>query len=153
MNPEELVKAHHYFAVTFFNDIWELIDKPERTKQDNETMLHLAHASLLHWSNNPKVNPSNWSIGYWMLSRVYSLNSDGENALKYGEKSYEYAESGKLDPFFTGYAYEAMARAFKISGDQDKFQVYLQKALDCAQKVSDKDSQELLMADLEDMKL
>ncbi len=151
MNPEELVKAHHFFAVTFFNEIWGLIDKPERTPQDNEFMLHLAHSSLLHWSNNPEINPSNWSIGYWMLSRVYSLNSDGENALKYAEKSYEYAESGKLDPFFTGYAYEAMARGFLLTGDEEKFQEYLQKALDCAKNVTDKDSQELLLTDLKEM--
>ncbi len=40
---------HRKFAVDLFNLVWDLLDKGERTTEENDKMLHAAHASRFHW--------------------------------------------------------------------------------------------------------
>ena len=47
----DLAKAHHYFAASCFNAAWDLIEKPDRTSEDDRLMVSLSHASLFHWRN------------------------------------------------------------------------------------------------------
>jgi hypothetical protein len=37
----DMDKAHRYFAADCFNKAWELIEKPDRTPDDDERMLRL----------------------------------------------------------------------------------------------------------------
>lgn len=37
-------------ASRLFNGVWELLERPERTTTDDDTMLHMAHASRHHWA-------------------------------------------------------------------------------------------------------
>lgn len=64
--------AHRFFAADCFNRAWELIDKPDRTSDDDLRMISLAQASLWHWTERPDCTPRNLSIGYWQLSHIYS---------------------------------------------------------------------------------
>ena len=43
-------KAHQFFSAHCFNSAWELIDKPERTPEENEQMIQRTMASLWHWT-------------------------------------------------------------------------------------------------------
>jgi len=40
-------EAHLYFAKQYNGKTWELLDKPDRTSEENEMMLDYAHASSL----------------------------------------------------------------------------------------------------------
>src|SRR5436189_157988 len=40
---------HKALSVDCFNRAWELLDKKDRTKEDDERMISMAHASLAHW--------------------------------------------------------------------------------------------------------
>ena len=42
-------EAHRKFAVDCFNLVWNLMEKKDRTKQDDDRMMHVAHASRFHW--------------------------------------------------------------------------------------------------------
>ncbi|MCY1139283.1 hypothetical protein OWR29_14885 [Actinoplanes sp. Pm04-4] len=35
-------------AVDLFNGVWTLLEKPDRTAEDDDRMLHMAHASRFH---------------------------------------------------------------------------------------------------------
>ena len=64
--PEfDLQVAHRYFSATCFNQAWELIDKPERTAEEDEAMVQLSLASTWHWTQREDCTPANLSIGYW----------------------------------------------------------------------------------------
>jgi hypothetical protein len=152
MNSEEQVKAHRFFSVSCFNQIWELLDKSERDPGDIEAMIHLAHSSFWHWSKNPELNSTNLSVGYWMLSRVYATAMDDYNALIYARKSLDISIDDHLEPFYVAYAYEAMARACSISGEFEMMEDYLLKGFNAAALVMDSESQSWVRADLESIK-
>ena len=40
---------HRKFAIDLFNQVWDLMDKEDRTQEDNDRMLHAAQASRYHW--------------------------------------------------------------------------------------------------------
>lgn len=49
------IAAHRYFSAECFNQAWDLIEKPQRTAEDNEKMLLLSIASLWHWTQRPDL--------------------------------------------------------------------------------------------------
>jgi hypothetical protein len=88
----------------------------------------------------------NLGIGYWQISRVYSVLDDGENARRYGELCL--AVSGKEPPFHRGYAHEAIARAAIVLKDRPVFDQHLALAREQAARVEDAEERKLLEADL-----
>ena len=141
--------AHRFFAANCFNAVWELLDKPDRTDEDDEQMIALAHASVWHWTQREDRLPRNLSVGYWQLSRVYSILGHGERARHYGNLSL--AASRDEEPFYQGYAHESLARAASVLGEDAVLREHLALASQLAESVADVEDQKLLMADLEGM--
>ncbi len=139
--------AHRYFSTACFNAVWSLIDKPDRSLDDDESMISLAHAAIWHWTQREDCSPRNLSIGYWQLSRVYALIGQGERARYYGDRCL--AVSRDEEPFYLGYAHEALARAAAVLQDGDEMAEHLRQARDLAEAVSDVEEKKILMADLE----
>ena len=110
-------------------------------------MLCRAAASLWHWSQRSDVNNQAQSVGYWQLSRVFALLSDGGMALRCGELCLHYAQG--TTPFFEAYAYEALARASAISGESAAARRYLVLAQKLVGRIEEASSKELLLADLQ----
>ncbi|HLE29025.1 MAG TPA: hypothetical protein VI793_12955 [Anaerolineales bacterium] len=145
-NPEA---AHAYFSTYCFNTAWELIEKADRTSADDEAMVRLAHTSIWHWTQRPDCTPRHLSVGYWQLSRIYSLLGEAENARRYARLALEAGEG--QGPFFVGYAYEALARAEQVAGNEAQKGHYLEQALRLADEVPDPEEKKLLAADLESL--
>lgn len=43
------LECHRKFAVDLFNLVWSLLDKKDRTKEEDNKMVHAAHVSRFHW--------------------------------------------------------------------------------------------------------
>mgnify|MGYP001310921373 CR=1 FL=1 len=129
----DLQVAHKYFAVECFNRAWDYIDKPTRTRDENDKMLELSLASLWHWRQREDCTQTNLSIGYWQVSRVYALMGQTEQARHYGEVCLEFSLTEGVLPFYRGYAYEALARAEATAGNQEAMQSYLDQARQVAE--------------------
>jgi hypothetical protein len=143
--------AHRVFSVQCFNKTWELIEKPNRTREDEDEMLRLTLASHWHWTQRKDYTPVKGSIGYWQISRVFALLGQPDNARRFAQRSLD-AIAG-TDPFFTGYAYEALARAESIAGNTARAQDALERARKLAEEVKDPEDRQLLVADLATIKL
>lgn len=113
-------------AVDCFNGTWELIEKTERNEADTLKMIHMAHASRYHWSDIG--TPTEWSRGEWQISRVYSLANLGESALYHGKHALKYCLENDIADFDLAFAYEAIARAYAVIGNDVEKQIYLAKA-------------------------
>jgi hypothetical protein len=148
--PFDLQAAHKFFAAHCFNSTWDLIDKSRRTPEEEMSMLQTSMASLWHWSQRGDAKPQNLSVGHWQVSRVYALLGDVENSLKYGSAALKLAEG--LEPFYAGFAYEALARAEMVAGNKEKMNEYLEKARALAEKVEDQEDKQILMGDLGSIK-
>jgi hypothetical protein len=105
-------------AVGLFNYTWTLLENAHRTPEQDDEMLHAAHASRYHWGEvGEKVNLAR---GEWQVSRVYAVLGRGEPALYHARRCVEINEAnadGRED-WDLGSAFEAMARASAVAGDR-----------------------------------
>ncbi len=100
-------------AADLFNATWDLIDKLSRTPNEDEHMVHMAHASRYHWE--AVGTPVNFARGEWQLSRVYVLVKRFEPALYHATASLHWCQQNDLGAFDLGFAHEAMARAYALN--------------------------------------
>jgi hypothetical protein len=142
----DINKAHRYFAAHCFNKAWELIEKPNRTAEEDERMLRLSQASLWHWTERNDCTSRNLSVGYWQMSRIYALTGRADEARRYAELSLSYSHDEK--PFFKAYAYEALARAEKLAGDINLVTKYQAEAQRLAEAIESSEDRKLLVDDL-----
>ena len=126
--------------------MWELIDKPDRSPDDDRLMVSMCHASLYHWQQRPDCTPRSLSIGYWQLSRVHALLKQADNARYYGQHALTHSQNEDL--FYLGYAHEALARAEALAGNRVEAEQHLAAARELASQVTDKDERGLLEMDL-----
>ncbi len=141
--------AHRYFSAHCFNAAWAFIDKPVRSREDDEAMLDAAHAAAWHWAQRADRTPTNLSVGYWQLARVHALAGDGAGARRYAERSL--AVSQELPPFYRGYAFEALARAALLLGNQAEGSQHLRQARQLLSQVGDPEERGMLTADLDSL--
>ena len=141
--------AHRYFSADCFNKAWDLIDKKDRTPDEDEQMIRLNQASTWHWTQRSDCTPQNMSIGYWQTARIYTLLKQLENARRYGQLSLQAAQQEGVLPFALGYAYEALARAEAAAGNKAQMQAYLKQAHQVAERMTDLEAKEQLLADLD----
>lgn len=89
-------------------------------------MLNLAHASRYHWSVIGK--PSNFAIGDWQISRVYSALNQKEMAVHFAKTSLETCRKNDLSGWLLASANEGMARAYVANRNYQFAREYLDKA-------------------------
>jgi hypothetical protein len=142
----DIAAAHRYFAAHCFNQAWDLIEKKDRTPEDERMMVALNQASIYHWRQRDDCDDQRLSVGYWQASRIQAILGNAAEALRCARICLGY--SGNLAPFFVGYAHEALARAQEIAGNSRVAREHLDAALRFAAEVSDDDDRQLLLADL-----
>jgi hypothetical protein len=143
--------AHNYFSTELFSIAWEYIEQAdERTAEEDLTMLHMAIASLWHWTQRADVQAENLSVGHWQVSRVYNLLKQPHNARTYGLLALKYAEG--LDPFFKAYAYETLARAEMQAGNRVIMNAYIEKSKELVSQLKQEEDRVLLLKYLSSIK-
>ena len=125
--------THKQMAIDLFNLTWDLIEKQDRTESDEDLMLYAAMASRYHWG--VVGTPLNFARGEWQISRVYAILGRGEAALHHARKSHKLCLEHDLGAFDLGFAFEAMARAYAVSGEIAHQEQYIGHALQTAEKV------------------
>jgi len=138
--------AHRFFSADCFNKTWELIEKSNRTRDEDEQMIRLGQASLWHWTHRPDCKNMQLSIGYWLLARVQALVGRPEEARRHADLCLQHSQ-GEV-PFFVAYAYEALARAEKMAGNTSLMAKYKAEAARLAETVEDADDRKQLIDDL-----
>lgn len=141
-SPEE----HRRLAVALFNSTWTLIEKAERTREEDDLMIHGAHGSAYHW--RLVGAPVNWVRSEWQCSRVYAVLGRAEPALHHARRCLELCEDAELDDFDLPYAYEALARAHGIAGDADAALRYERLARAEGERIADADDREHFLEDV-----
>jgi hypothetical protein len=136
-------------AAQLFNDTWRLLEQEQRTRQDDDRMIHSAHASRYHWGQVPNATPAHLARGEWQISRVYSVLGRAEPALFHAHRVHDLCEENGIGDWDLAFAYEALARAHAVAGDADQARLYTGRALAAADDIAEDDDRDLLLADLE----
>jgi hypothetical protein len=138
--------AHRYFSANCFNKAWTLIDKEDRTPEEDQQMIRLNQASIWHWTQREDCTHKNMSIGYWQASRIFALLGQADNARDYGQLSLDYSKDQA--PFYRGYAHEALARAEWVAGNHEQAEEHLRQAQLMASQIKEVEDKKVLEADL-----
>ena len=144
----DIVAAHRWFAAHCFNSAWDLIDKPNRTPEEDEQMLRLSLASTYHWTLRADCTNETMSVGYWQTSRIYALLNQPDNARRYANLCLAISQNADVGPFYRAFAYEALARAESVAGNRDLAAQHVAEGRRFAAEVSDAEDQKVALADL-----
>ena len=145
---------HRKIAVQLFNQTWDLLDKKDRTEDDDNLMIHSAHGSVLHWQfvvnsgKYPESGPLNIERGEWQVSRVYSVLSQAKAALYHAKRCLDICQANNIGDFDIAFAYEAMARAYSVSNDTEKSRKYIDLAKEAGTSITDEKDREYFMSEL-----
>lgn len=144
-----LSQAHYHFAVDYHGKTWELLDKPERTTDENQRMLDYAHASLAHWRTAGAA--VRYQRGEWMLARVYAVLGQGDLALEHAHRCMEVHQQNKseMEEFDLPFAYEAIARAYAVSGNPAEAKRFLAMAKKAGEAIQAQEDKDIFFKELE----
>jgi hypothetical protein len=115
--PFDLAKAHRWFAVEFNNQAWDLVEKANRSAEETQQMIHLAHASALHWQ--AVGTALNCQRGENLLATVYAAADIPKAAVWHAERclSLSVQNAKEETPFDRATALGCAARAHALAGD------------------------------------
>jgi len=142
-SPEEW---HRKFAVDLFNLTWNLLDKEDRTREEDDRMVHATHASRFHWGE--VGTPLNLERGEWQISRVYSVLRRGEAALHHARRCLEICRENEIGDFDIAFAYEAIARANSVLHRKDECVEYLELAKKVGVEIEDEGNRDYFFGEL-----
>ena len=100
-------------GVDLFNEVWRLLE----SREDDDRMLHAAHASRFHWGEAEECAPENLARGEWQVARVYTVLGRAEPAIWHARRCLEQCEQNGIGDWDLAYAYESLARAHALAGD------------------------------------
>ena len=133
-------------AVSLFNRVWELLETEPRAREEEDEMIHAAHASRYHWANVGE--PVNLARGEWQCSRVYARLGRGEAALHHARRCLEVCEEHGLVDFDLAYAFEALARGYAAAGERADAGVWRDRAREAASGIAEEGDREHFEQDL-----
>lgn len=121
---------------------------PERTPEQDDELIHAAHASRHHWAEVGTA--ANLARGEWQVSRVYATLGRAEPAIYHARRCLAYCESDPdaLEEWDLPYAYEALARAHAVAGDTGEAERFAAGARELTEQVRDDEDREQLASDL-----
>lgn len=145
-------EMHKKIAIECHNSTWDLMEKDERSDEENDLMINMAHASLYHWMLvGQRINTVR---GEWLLSRVYAFLNMPEIGLIYAEKALKASKDIEdIKPYDLAFCYEAAARCYMLMNDKEKMQENLEIAEKFVPKVIVEDAKEFLVKELQDINI
>jgi len=142
-------EAHRRLGVDLFNKTWSLMEKEGRTEAEDDELLHCAHASAYHWLQAGGT-AANRARGEWQCSRVHALLGQAEGALHHARRCLALVEGApeQMEEFDLPFAYEALARAHAVAGNEAEARRYLELGRAEATTIGDEDDRAIVEADL-----
>jgi DNA-binding transcriptional MerR regulator len=147
--PTELDPAtRRKLAADLFNHTWTLLERTDRTAEQVDEMIHSAHASRYHWGEVPDHEAVHLARGEWQCSRVYAVLGRAEPALWHARRCLEINEAAGNSDWDIASAYEAMARAYMVAGDEAQVATWKARAVEALDAIADADDREIVEGDI-----
>jgi hypothetical protein len=130
-----------------FNRTYALMEKADRTPDEETEMLHCAHASAYHWAQVGTA--ANRSRSEWQCSRDYAVLGWVEPALQHARRCHEIVQAhpGDMKDWDLPAAYEALARAHMVAGDVAETRKWAELGRTATAQIADDDDRAVIEAD------
>lgn len=138
---------HRQLAAQTFNSVWEILDQPQRSDYDVIRMIHMAHASVYHWSYVGEA--IRMARGEWQVSRVYSVAGMAQSALYHAKISLAICQGSGIGGLDLAFALEAVARALSLEGKQAEARQYILEAREAAREIPGDEDRTCFLSELD----
>jgi DNA-binding transcriptional MerR regulator len=147
----DLPESERQLAADLFNLVWTLLEQSGRTTEDDDRMVHAAHASRYHWGQ--VGGPEQLAIGEWQCARVYSVLGRAEPALHHARRCLEIATGADVPDWLIASAHEGLARAYAVAGQRESALASRAAAEGALAKVVDAEDRQVVQDDLASLPL
>jgi|HubBroStandDraft_2_1064218.scaffolds.fasta_scaffold631772_1 hypothetical protein len=138
---------HRIFAASAFNEAWDLIDKSDRSEDDDDAMLMATFASRHHWE--AVGTHENRVVGDWQIAHVASLLGLAPLALRFARAALDRAVEQGFEGWRLASCHEGMARAHAAFGNEPERDRHIKTARRLLDKVDDVEERRLVESQLE----
>lgn len=142
---------HRQLGVDLYNATWKLLEQESRTPADDDAMLDATHASAYHWSRAAGAGPEHAARGQWQISRVNAVLGRGEAAVYHAERCLQHCAENGIGDWDLAAAYEAVARAHKVAGNDGEYRNNLELAREALAQIADEEDREHIAEDLDEL--
>jgi hypothetical protein len=142
----DAASAHRAFAKAAFNAAWDLIEKSDRTQDDDRRMLTLTFAARWHWGE--VGTPENVAVSDWQVAHVASLLGETRLAQSYATAAYDAARAQEMPDWLRASTAEGMARAHATAGDRAAYDRYAAEARELVATLDEEEDRELILGQL-----
>jgi len=144
--PEDAVLWQKRLASQANNRAWTLAEMLHRSPEEDEEMLHAAHAAMYFW--RMVGEPSNHAHAAQLLAHVYALLKLPEPAAQYLSKASPYFEQHDCAPWEMAFAHVVAANVACAEGNAAAHATRYAKAQEAAAHITDPDTREMFAATL-----
>ncbi|MBC8201535.1 MAG: hypothetical protein H8E86_05755 [Planctomycetes bacterium] len=139
---------HRQLAVDLFNHTWTLLDNKNRTIEQDDEMVHAAHASRHHWGIAGTAKHR--ARGEWQIARVYAALKRFSSSAHHAKSYMDACKLHAFGPFDLAFANEGLARAL-VSSNPDEAKKYLKEARQIGKEIEKDEDREWLHANLDEI--
>ncbi len=144
-----LAEAQKKFAVHLNGRVWELLEKPERTPDEDEEIALAAYASLYHWKQAGTLVHA--QRGHWLLAHVFAVLGQPALCLQHAQRCAQLTEANpaEMRDFDLAYAHEALGRAYALAGQKNLARQHYEQAHALGEAIADLEDRQIFSADLQ----
>jgi len=145
-NPTfDTTAAHRWFAAELNNNLWLALDAGRWSADEAEQNIHAAHASCYHWLQVGNV--SHHARAECLVANVYAVAGFGESALRHALRCQELIEDSPyaFEDWDFAFAYDALARAYMLTGDAGEAEYHLQRAQTAGDGIVDEEDRAIFL--------
>lgn len=128
------------------NRAWTLAEMPARSAEQDEEMLHAAHAAMYVW--NIVGTPSHHAHAALLLAHVYALLKLREPAARYLSRSLPHLAQCESAPWERAFAHAVAANVASAEGNAAAHAKHYSEAMAAAAQMTDPETRELFNATL-----
>jgi DNA-binding transcriptional MerR regulator len=145
--------THRRLAVDLFNRSWRLLELPDRTAEQDDELIHVVHASCLHWREVGTA--AHVSRGENQCARAYAAVARPEPALHHAKRCLALvrAEPDAHEDWDLASAFEVLARAQLAAGDRAEAERCAALAQTELSAIADPDDREIIAGQLAELGL
>ena len=140
--------AHRQLGVELFNESWRLMEKVERTPEEDDELVHCVHASAYHWLQVGTA--ANRARSEWLCSRVYATLGRSASAVRHARRCLALVDAHRdeMEEWDVAAAHESLARAHLVAGEHDAARRHLDRARTAVAAIADDDDRVVIEADV-----
>jgi hypothetical protein len=144
-----MTSPERQLGVELYNSSWALMERPDRTPEADDELVHHVHASMFHWLQAPECEPKHRARGEWLCSRAYAVLRRAEPAMHHARRCLELCEqhADNVEDWDLAFAYEALARASRVTGDEDEARRYEERGRKLAERIADPEDKKIVLDD------